>query len=141
MYKVRFVPTEEQLTELRECSDREMRRRHGNATSTWARIRQQHGIGRFRNPTTLDGIPTPWKVKPEPKRSTDCIQFWRAPDPQRDHSVLGEAVSFLQRQRFIVFNRRVQGGEGWQVGRSVLDDAAMLGKAQRLGFKVEGWMG
>lgn len=142
MLKRRFDPTPEQLEQLRYCSDREMKKRHGLCAGTWGRIRKRHGIERFRNPTTIGGMPSPWKPKPEKKDpSFNLISFWRAPDPQRDHSVLGEAASYLQRQRFIVFNRKVQGDTGWQVGRSVLDDAAMLSKAQRLGFKVEGWMG
>jgi hypothetical protein len=141
MFKVRLEPTPQQLDELRECSDRDMKKRYGVAASTWARVRQRYGIKRFRNPTTLAGVPTPWAPKPEPKRLGDGLQFWRAPDPRRDTTVLGEAASFLRRERFIVFHRKVQGGEGWQVGRSVFDDAAMLGKAQRLGFRVEGWMG
>lgn len=142
MGKERIDPTDEQLALLPDVSDREMKRRYGSSTSTWSRIRQRYGIERFRNPTTVGGVPNPWVFKPEPKRSADVVaNFWRAPDPRPDRSVLGEAASFLRRERFIVFNRKVQGDTGWQVGRSVLDDAAMLSKAQRLGFKVEGWMG
>ena len=145
-YDRRFIPTEDQLTELRDASDREMQRRYGVNAATWRRVRSAKGIAPFRNPTTVRGIPTPW-VAPKPRVAAqpfvDPFLGTRASlAPMRDHSLAGEAAAFLQRERFHVFNReKIGAGEGWQVGRSVLDTASMIGKALRLGFKQQAWMG
>lgn len=138
MDKRRTVPTAEQIAELATTSDREMERRYGTTQGVWRRTRAEHGIAKFRE----------WKRREpaakEPVTGGVLLSaFWRAPDPSRDTSLAGEAAAFLRSMRFPnVFSRaRLGMGDGWQVGRSVLSEAEMVGKAERLGFKREGWMG
>lgn len=146
MGKPKFIPPAGALDALPQISDREMSRRFGGSAHTWSRIRKEAGIARFRNPTTLNRIPTPWTA-PKPRVAAqpfvDPFLGTRASlAPMRDHSLAGEAAAFLQRERFHVFNReKIGAGEGWQVGRSVLDTASMIGKALRLGFQKQSWMG
>lgn len=142
----RVAPTIEQLRELTTTSDRAMARKYGNGHYTWARIRAKHGIARFRAPTRGNDAPPP---KPKPVKK---VSFGKPPSlwsllqplpvPPRDTSLAGEAAAFLQRERFHCFNRRkVLGGDGWQVGRMVLDEPAMIDMAKRRGFRPEPWMG
>ena len=144
MGKPAHITTAEAIAALRDTSNREMARRYGACPSTWARIRKRHGIDNVRQPTTVGGVPAPWAT-PQPAKADAPVMFksyWRAPDPQRDCSLAGEAASFLRRERFHVFDRAKVGvGEGWQVGRSVLSAADMLAKATRLGFRPQAWMG
>ena len=146
----RFTPTDAQLGDLRTMSNHAMERKYGNSADTWSKMRRRYGIDPFRLPTVRDGVPV------SPITGEPVVEKIRLPDDSsysirqpavvtalpRDHSLLGEAAAFLQRERFHVFNRHKVGmGEGWQVGRSVLDDAAMLSKAERLGFQRQSWMG
>lgn len=141
----RIAPTIEQLHELATSSDREMARRHGNGSATWSRIRAKHGIARFRAPTVGKDAPPP---KPKPVKAISFGKppsLWAIPQPlpvpPRDTSLAGEAAAFLQRERFHCFNRRkVLGDDGWQVGRMVLDEPAMIDMAKRRGFRPEPWM-
>lgn len=141
----RIAPTIEQLRELATTSDRAMARKYGNGHGTWARIRAKHGIARFRAPTVGKDAPPP---KPKPVKLVSFGKppsLWSLPQPlpvpPRDTSLAGEAAAFLQRERFHCFNRRkVLGGDGWQVGRMVLDEPAMIDMAKRRGFRPEPWM-
>lgn len=144
MDKRRFRVTAEQVADLHLMSDRAMQRKYGATQGVWRKARRERGIASFRPATVTNGVPSPWKVCPEKTSSAPVSirDHWRAPDPVRDHSLAGEAAAYLQRERFSVFNRAKVGmGEGWQVGRSVLSEADMLGKAMRLGFKPQAWMG
>lgn len=144
MGKPAHIATVEAIAALPDTSNREMARRYGACPSTWARIRKRHSIGNVRPPTTVGGVPAPWTTPQPTKVEAPGLlkSYWRAPDPQRDCSLAGEAASFLRRERFHVFDRAKVGmGEGWQVGRSVLSAADMLAKATRLGFQREVWMG
>lgn len=140
-----YEATPEALAALPVTSDREMARTFGGSANTWSRIRKRHGIARFRNPTTLGGVPQPW-VEPKPK--SEYVE--RLPPvtiqtlvPKPDTSLAGEAASFLRRMRFPnVYNRaKVLGKDGWQVAGNVLSEAAMIAKAERLGFQRASWMG
>lgn len=140
----RVAPTAGQIAMLRDHSDRFMSREFGASANTWSRIRAKHGIPPFRHPTTKGGIPTPWVAKPAKSvRSVDeMATFYRTPLPKRDHSLIGEAMAHLQRERFTCFSRKkVLGSEGYQVGGMVLDAPALLDMAKRRGFKPEPWMG
>lgn len=145
MGKPKAQITAAQIAELRTASDREMERRHGFGQGVWRRVRREHGIARFREPTVVNGVPNCWAERKPAAGGIAQLPsgFWRAPDPQRDYSVAAEAARFLQRERFPnVYNRAKVGlGEGWQVGRAVMSAAEMIGKASRLGFKAEAWMG
>lgn len=139
-----FQPTEAQLAELREASDKEMQRRYGHSKETWRRVRKRFNIPNFRPPTTINGVPNYWAGNPDkPKKpKTSFADFFKpSPIPSRDTSLAGEAAAFLQRERFTVFNRaKVGAGKGWQVGHSVLTADQLIAKAERLGFKQEEWM-
>jgi len=138
--------TPEQLADLRVLSNHAMQRKHGSVESVWRRLRVEHGIAPFRPATVVAGKPAPWKAKPEPKQALAggvlLSAFWRAPEAPRDSTLAGEAAAFLRSMRFPnVFSRaKVYGDAGWQVGRSVLSEAEMIGKAERMGFRREGWM-
>lgn len=146
----RFRPTDAQIADLRVMSNHAMQRKYSQCADTWSRTRKRLGIPHYRLPTVKNGQPV------SPLTGKPVVEKIRLPDESsysirqpaavtalpRDHSLLGEAAAFLQRERFHVFNRHKVGmGEGWQVGRSVLDDAAMLSKAERLGFQRQSWMG
>lgn len=141
----RIAPTIEQLRELATTSDRAMARKYGNGHDVWSRIRAKHGIPRFRAPTRGKDAAPP---KPKPAKAVSFgkpSSFWALPQPlpvpPRDTSLAGEAAAFLQRERFHCFNRRkVLGADGWQVGRMVLDEPAMIDMAKRRGFTPEPWM-
>lgn len=140
----RFAPTIEQLRELQTTSNRAMQRKYGNDASQWARARITHGIPHFRPPTRGPNAPAP-KPKPVKAGIARPPSDWGVPRalpvPPRDYSLAGEAAAFLQRERFHCFNRKkVLGGEGWQVGRMVLDEPAMIDMAKRRGFAPEPWM-
>lgn len=137
-----FQPTEMQIAELQEASDREMQRRYGVWKETWRKVRKRYGIARYRPPTTIKGEPNSWVEKKPKGRSVSEWGFASPqPIPPRDTSLAGEAAAFLQRERFTVYNRAKIGmGEGWQVGPSTYDDAGLIRKAERLGFEREEWM-
>ena len=139
-----FVPTYEQLSELDHCSNNEMSRRYGINPQTWANVRKRYDIKPFRPPTVIDGRPNTW-AEDKPARDLSLLRSLPKSSrlgPSRDYSLAGEAASFLQRERFHVFNREKIGmGEGWQVGNSVLDTDAMIAKAKRMGFEQKEWMG
>lgn len=146
----RFTPTDAQIADLRTMSNHAMERKYSQCADTWSRVRKRLGIPHYRLPTVKNGQPvSPLTGKPvvEKIRLADESSYSiRQPAAvtalPRDHSLLGEAAAFLQRERFHVFNRHKVGmGGGWQVGRSVLDDAALLSKAERLGFQRQSWMG
>ena len=137
-----FQPTEEQIAELHETSDREMHRRYGVWKETWRKVRKRYGIPQFRPPTVINGEPNSWVEKPEKKTWKNDWGFNSPPPiPPRDHSLAGEAAAFLQRERFHVFNREKLGlGEGWQCGYTSLTPSELIAKAERLGFQREEWM-
>jgi hypothetical protein len=117
-----------------------MERKYGTTQGVWRKLRAEHGIAKFRIWT-----PPSEKVPAPPKAPAARVfdSFWQAPVAARDSSVAGEAASFLRMQRFPnVYNRaKVHGDDGWQVGRSVLSEADMVSKAERLGFQRQEWMG
>ena len=137
-----FEPTEEQLAELEHCSDREMEKRYGVNNATWRRVRKRYGIANFRPPTTIKGEPNTWAEKPErkPFKVFETIPTSRL--PARDHSVAGEAQSFLQRAGWHCFARfKIGLGSGWQVGRNVMNQNDMIAFAEKKGFERKEWMG
>lgn len=139
----RFVATPEQLAELRTASNREMERRHGVSAETWSKIRRRHGIEHFRLPTTGPLAPAK-KEKPRlPSMAFSVVQpTITQVAPMRDHSLVGEAMAWLQKERFTCFSReKVLGKPGYAVGRMVKDAAGVVEMAKRYGFEPRPWMG
>jgi hypothetical protein len=139
----RFFATPEQLKELMTTSDREMQRRYGVNNDTWARVRRDNGIPRFRAPTNGPDAKakTPKKTASNPLMAGKPYQsaFSKAP---RDHSLTGEAADFLRTERWVVINRaKVYGDEGWNVGRMRLTTDELVAMAIRKGFVAHDWMG
>lgn len=142
----KFRPSEQQLAELRECSNYEMERRYGVISQTWRKVRREHGIANYRPPTTVGGVPNKFAERPAKGDGRGRFVFFdhlkSTAIPGRDTSLTGEAASFLRRERFVVYDRqKVRTGTGWQVGHSVLSETQLVEKAKRLGFQQQEWMG
>ena len=144
---LRFKPTEAQLAELHETSDREMARRYTVATYTWRKTRRRYGVPAFRPPTVINGVGVKVatgepNVKREKSEGFNFKDYFKpSPIPPRDSSLAGEAASFLRREGFVTYDRaRIKAGEGWQVGHSVLSSQELIAKASKLGFQREEWM-
>jgi len=136
----RFTPTDAQLADLREMSNRAMERKYGTKGEVWARQRRRYGIDPFRLPTVRDGVPVSpltgeaIKDKPKPEVSWAVVQnCFSGLAPRRPGGIAYDAAAFLQGERYAVFNRKKLGlGEGWQVGRVSMSEADMIAKAERI---------
>lgn len=138
---VKFVPGDAQLALLGNVSDREMTRIHGCSAQVWARIRKERGIPPFRAPTVKNGVRMSVKsglpMVEMPKRDFSPWDFGQATITKlaapRPSGKAYDAASFLQGERYEVFNRAKIGlGEGWQVGRVTMSEADMIAKAERI---------